>query len=292
VSQISNGVRSRVHLDDRRQPVTRVDPVHVVHELGSPAPLPVQVEPVVHLDVRLPEGYSLADVVELDHVEEQVVEAEWSHALACYVSPRAADPVQRPWQASDYVSSWGVFVHASAVEARAQRLYGALGLAVPEALGFAFADLVQHQLMHAQLDLASLRLEVDEVPLRTSLLEEALCEAQTVRTARARVALATTDVRRDQLEAARLILEERATQGPEGYRDWASVVEDHDRRTAIEAVLERDGVPRQQAQMLAVAADQPGPVRVQVPDVPLHLVVTAGTGAERDAWTAGLSLAN
>lgn len=251
--------------------------------------------PQIELPDDLPLGYSLEDLLAgaLELSPDLVLAREiWANLLAFYRPPRLGDILPSSWRSSDFVSNWGVYVHASGVETIARTVYLRLGFSHTDALGYALSDLLEHELTHAAFDHAALRLEASLGPLpglgahacSPCEREESLCEAQVARTARARAAASgLPPVRAAQFRMAAAIIESTASAGLPGYRDWSQVVEEPARSAVIDEVLGHDGVPELLARALF---EETLRARVWVTDVPLYLILDPGTAAADGRWAA------
>lgn len=117
----------------------------------------------------------------------------------------------------------------------------------------------------------------------TCLHEEAVCHAAVARASQKRAdeAKGTSEADRHRVASARL--EAWMTAGPPGYCDWAKATSKEDRERMTTEVLQHDGVSPIVG--LALYRDTEG--STGVPDVPLHLVLTPGSGAARREWEYG-----
>ncbi len=252
----------------------------------------------VFLPSELPAGYGPEDVLggspELSSQLGRAAEL-WKDQLAYFRSPRLGDESEQGWTSTGFESDWGVFVHAGGVEKIARDVYLRLGFNHEDALGYAFADLLEHELIHAALDIAAIRLEAAVGPLPTlgahscapCLAEEALCEAQAVRTARARAeGEGLNPVLTAQLRMASAMTGARSS-GLPGYSDWFKVIDEPGRAAAVDEVLAHDGVPTLLRRALLDETIRSG---IWVTDVPVYLIMDPGTAAEKGAWAPGFAI--
>lgn len=237
----------------------------------------------------LPEGWTIEDVLggDFSAESEETTHQEFINLLAFYVSPRRADYRQVPWSTSEHASTWGIYLHASGIESLARKLYLPVGYGQREALGFAAGDLLNHELQHALYDLAVLTVEAGEGP-RAGLgqhhlvhgdcdLEEATCHASMIRVARARGMGPGTKER-----SATKRLEQWASSGPAGYRDWHRYVSDDAHTKAGRTVVGHDGLdPRLAWAMLDFTTIVSPP---WLPDIPVWLILDHGTQAAAGCW--------
>ena len=251
-----------------------------------------QVSPYVPDD--LPEGWTIEDVLQdfaLLSPETVALQESWVNQLAFYRSPRAADSAGHPWSSSNHVSDWGIYLHSAGIESLARTIYLAVGFDHATAIGYAAADLVNHELQHAAFDLVALRLETVAgsalsignhacSPCRT---EEAMCNASAVKAARAR-AESMAPSAASKFRAAAQRYEAWASNGPAGYRNWASYLPEQTWNDGVRDVLGHDGVPALVAGDLYRGASG----STSITDVPLWLIVDPGTAAEAGLWTLGL----
>ena len=257
---------------------------------------------VPQMPLDLPEGWTLSDFLGgnlrgVDLNAAMNAQNKWAKVLAFYRSPRLADDQRQPWDQTARASDWGIYLQAGGVESLAREIYLPVGFTTAEAIGLAMADLIGHELQHASIDLTAIRLEAATGPLPKlgehacgpCLKEEALCNAATVLAARGRANLVDSIVMtQSQIRVMRSMhglavsrLEDWATAGPPGYRDWAGVVDDDQRDQAIETVLAHDGVSRLVALDLYRGTENLPPF---TPDIPIYLVTTPGSAAAAGKW--------
>lgn len=310
------------HLGVSSTPSAPFVPVIDPREMGDPSPLPVTLsKPTLELrtaeDIEqlrahlrqlrkhtpglfpsdpldlpdpLPEGWTIEDVLGSVAPAEadQATHKDYINVLAFYVSPRNADYRLKPWEDSDHASTWGVYLHASGVETLARAVYLPVGYGHREALGFAAADLLNHELQHAAYDLSAITLEAGEGP-RAQLgqhhlvhsvcdLEEALCHASMIRTARARdLGPGTRE------NAAVRRLEQWATSGPAGYRNWRTHSSDSAHVSGGREVIQHDGLDPRLARAMLDYTSTTAPL--WLPDIPVWLILDPGTEAAAGSWS-------
>ena len=243
---------------------------------------------------HLPEGWTIEDVLQdLAPLSPEAValQESWVNRLAFYRSPRAADSAGHPWSSTEHASDWGIYLHTAGIESLARAIYLAVGFNHATAIGYAAADLVNHELQHAAFDLVALRLEtvagsalsIGNHACSPCHTEEAMCNASAVMAARERAGAAAPSAA-SKFRAAAQRYEAWASNGPAGYRDWASYVAEQTWDDGVRDVLGHDGVPALVAGDLYRGASG----RASIADVPLWLIVDSGTAAEAGLWTLGL----
>lgn len=262
----------------------------------------LSIDSVPQMPLELPEGWSLSDFLggslrDVDSNAAMTAQKKWTKFLAFYRSPRLADHQRQPWDQTARASDWGIYLQAGGVESLAREIYLPVGFTTAEAIGLATADLISHELQHASIDITAIRLEAATGPLPQlgehacgpCLKEEAVCNAAAVLAARGRANLVDSIVMtQSQIRMMRSMhdlavsrLEDWATAGPPGYRDWAGVIDDDQRDQAIETVLAHDGVSRLVALDLFRGTENLPPF---TPDIPLYLVKTPGSAAAAGKW--------
>ncbi|KRE41039.1 hypothetical protein ASG74_14320 [Knoellia sp. Soil729] len=233
--------------------------------------------------------YTIEDLLPLvraiDSSAALASQQDWQAQLAFYRSPRCMAPTS-----SGSNRDWGIYLHAGGVEHLAAEVYLPAGFSHARAIGYAAADLINHEMEHAIFDLTAIHIEAAVGPqpglgahtCHPCLMEEALSHAAVYRGARSREG-AVQGLTSSQLVSTRRRLEAWLSAGPAGYRDWRSYESDN---TAVSEsarleVLTHDGV----SYLIG-----PG-VRTQVVgstltwrDVPLHLIETAGSAASSGHW--------
>lgn len=275
------------------------------------------------LDAPLPDGYTVEDVLGslLGQAAQRAAASEtrvaYSVQRAFYRSPRLSTAADR---GADQDRGWGIWLHAHGVETIAREVYRAVGFSTGESLALAADDLLQHELTHAALDAVALRLEAATGP-RPGLgehacqpcdMEEALANAAVVEHSRKRVEQAaaaqaeaeaklldpsisrfaaslelhkgladSARLRTQALRVAARLTEDRLTAAGGGYGKWAQYAAKPDAtRSAVEEVLRHDGVH----ELVALPLFDHVRDELFTYDVPVHLVLTPGSHADRGEW--------